>query len=83
NDDGTTDGITCIEGSESNTVILNTPPQQAIRTGIEGRRTEFSFGNDAKQEAQQWIVQDIDLTDKLSVQLKAINYSDEFYIDDI
>ena len=83
NDDGTTDGITCIQGSESNTVILNTPPQQAIRTGIEGRRTEFSFGNDAKQEAQQWIVQDIDLTDKLSVQLKAINYSDEFYIDDI
>ncbi len=83
NDDGTTDGITCIEGSESNTVILNTPPQQAIRTGIEGRRTEFSFGNDAKQEAQQWIVQDIDLTDKLSVQLKAINYSDEFYTDDI
>lgn len=83
NDDGTTDGITCIEGSEPNTVILNTPPQQAIRTGIEGRRTEFSFGNDAKQEAQQWIVQDIDLTDKLSVQLKAINYSDQYYIDDI
>ncbi len=83
NNDGTTDGINCIEGSEPNIVILNSPPQQAIRTGIEGRRTEFSFGNDAKQEAQQWIVQDIDLTDKLSVQLKAINYSDQYYIDDI
>ena len=83
NNDGTTDGINCIEGSESNIVLLNSAPQQAIRTGIEGRRTEFSFGNDAKQEAQQWIVQDIDLTDKLSVQLKAINYSDQYYIDDI
>jgi len=83
NDDGTTNGINCTQGSEANKVILNQPPQQTIRTGIESRRTEFSFGNEAKQEAQLWTVQEVDLSDKLSVSLKAINYTDQYYDDDI
>ena len=83
NDDGTTNGINCTQGSETNKVILNQAPQQTIRAGIESRRTEFSFGNEAKQEAQLWTVQEVDLSDKLSVSLKAINYTDQYYDDDI
>ena len=83
NDDGTTNGINCTQGSETNKVTLNQAPQQTIRTGIESRRTEFSFGNEAKQEAQLWTVQEVDLSDKLSVSLKAINYTDQYYDDDI
>jgi len=82
NDDGTTDNILCNEGAAPNEVILVNPPQQTIRTGIDSRRTEFSFGNEARKESQRWLAQEIDLTDKLNVTIKAINYSDEYYAGD-
>lgn len=82
NDDGTTDNILCNEGSAPNEIILLSPPQQTIRTGIDSRRTEFSFGNEARKESQRWLAQEIDLTDKLNVTIKAINYSDDYYAGD-
>ncbi len=82
NDDGTTDNILCNEGSAPNEIILLSPPQQTIRTGIDSRRTEFSFGNEARKESQRWLAQEIDLTDKLNVTIKAINYSDDYYSGD-
>lgn len=82
NDDGTTDSILCQEGSEPNKILLGAPPQQTIRTGIDGRRTEFSFADDSRRFSQQWLVQEVDLTDKLAVNIKAINYTNEYYKDD-
>ena len=82
NADGSTEGIIVNEGPEPNQVILAALPSQAIRTGIDSRRTEFSFANEARAEAQLWLPQEIDISDKITVNITAINYSDEYYKDD-
>jgi len=82
NDDGTTENILVSEGAESNQVILGIAPLTTIRTGINSRRTEFSFGNDARQEAQLWLAQEIDISDRLQVGIKAINYDLGYYSGD-
>lgn len=84
NDDGTTENIPCTPGPLlPNQVILARAPQQSLRTNLTKRRTEFSFGNDSRLNSQRWIAQEINLSDKLNVNIKAINYSDEYYKDDI
>lgn len=81
-DDGSVQNIVVTEGSAPDKVILEQFPVQTIRTGIDSRRTEFSFSNEAKKEAEKWLVQEVDISDKWFVNLKAINYSEQYYADD-
>jgi len=81
-DDGTTENIIVTEGVESNQVILGISPATTIRTGIASRKTEFSFGNDARNEAHLWLAQEIDISDRLQVGIKAINYDLGYYSGD-
>lgn len=81
--DGTTESIICTAGAASNQVILSTLPTETIRTGIDyQRRTEFSFGNDDRINAQLFIARTIDVSNQHTVQIKAVNYSSEYYADD-
>lgn len=81
-DDGTTENIIVTAGAESNQVILSSAPAMTIRTGIDSRRTEFSFGTDSRHESQLWLSQEIDVSNKLEVALKAINYDLGYYAGD-
>jgi len=82
-DDGTTENIGVSQGSQSNEVVLDQLPSFQIRTGIDfQRRTEFSFAEDAVQEQQFWLPQEIDDSDLDYVTIRAINYSDLFYVFD-
>jgi len=82
-DNGDIEAITCTAGTESNRVVLSSLPTEAIRTGIDyQRRTEFSFGNDAKHTAQMYIARSIDISNKHTVQLKCVNYTDNYYAND-
>ena len=82
-EDGSVQNIVVTEGSSTDKVVLANFPVQAIRTGIDSRRTEFSFSNEAKQEAEKWLVQEVDISDKWFVNVKAINYSEQYYDDDL
>jgi len=82
NRDGTTENILCTNAGEDNQLLLNSPPITEISTGIDSRRTEFSFGNDARNASELWLAQEIDISEKISVNLKAINYTSEYYKDD-
>ena len=82
NRDGTTENILCTDVGVPNQVLLNVPPITEISTDINSRRTEFSFGNDARHESEMWLAQTIDISQKISVAIQAINYSDEYYKDD-
>jgi hypothetical protein len=81
-EEGGTESILVTAGTQPNQVILNLPPAQTIRTGIDKRRTEFSFGPEATHLAERFLTQEIDISDKWFVNLKAINYSDEYYSQD-
>lgn len=83
NKDGSTESILVTAGVNSNQVVLNSAPTESIRTGIDTRRTEFSFGSESAHLADRWLAQEIDISDKWFVNIKAINYSDEYYIDDL
>lgn len=80
--DGSTENILCTETATPNQVLLNSPPSVTISTDIDSRRTEFSFGNDARHASQNWLSQEVDISDKLNVTIRAINYSSEYYKDD-
>lgn len=83
NDLGEVESILVTEGSAPNLVILDSAPVQTIRTDGLSRRTEFSFGNEARQESERWLAQEIDISEKWLVQLKAINYTDQYYSNDL
>jgi len=80
--DGSTENIICTAGANSNQVILSYAPSETLRTGTDSRRTEFSFGNDARHESESWLIQEIDLADKWFVSLKGINYTNLYYYQD-
>jgi hypothetical protein len=80
--DGSTENIICTAGANTNQVILSYAPSETLRTGDDSRRTEFSFGNDARHESESWLIQEIDLADKWFVSLKGINYTNLYYYQD-
>lgn len=81
-DDGTTEGVIVSAGANANEVVLAGAPATVIRTGIDSRRTEFSFGSEGRLNSQLWMAQEIDISQKLQVGLKCINYNEGYYAGD-
>lgn len=63
-------------------VVMDYAPAEEIYTGVDARRTEFSFGNEARLKAQLMMPQTIDGSNGLTTAITAINYSDLYYQDD-
>jgi len=82
--DGSLQSIAATAGSAPNRVILQSLPTEALvtRPGEAGIRTIYSFGADSARAAQAWLVQEIDISDPQYVQIRAINYSADYYAAD-
>lgn len=83
--DGTPQAIACQEGSDTDRVLLLTPPAEAIvtePTPEEGIRTTFSFAADIARDAQAWLVDEINPTEGGYFVLRARNYAPEYYAAD-
>lgn len=79
-DDGSTESLMCIAGATTNEVVLQSLPSFSIRDGIDyQRRTEFSFGNEARHLGQLFIIRTIDITDDKTINLSGVNYTDNYY----
>lgn len=77
--DGSVQSISVIKGSHDREVIMLSAPEEAIYTGNSALKTEFSFGNEARHNAQKIVVSSIDPGDDRTVKITGYNYDDRFY----
>jgi hypothetical protein len=82
--DGSLQTINVTAGSAPNRVVLQAVPSEAIVTDAsqEGIRTSFSFASDSARAAQAYLVQEIGVSDGQYIQIRAINYSPEYFAAD-
>lgn len=78
---GTVQSINVVPGSEPNRVVLRHAPSEAIKTeeGEEGIRTSFSFASDDMRQAQAYLVQEISVSGRQYMRLRAINYRADYF----
>nr|UVN09735.1 MAG: tail protein [Bacteriophage sp.] len=77
--DGSVQSISVIKGRHDREVIMLSAPEEAIYTGNSALKTEFSFGNEARHNAQKIVVSSIDPGDDRTVKITGYNYDDGFY----
>jgi hypothetical protein len=70
------------ETENKRVVQLGQLPSEAIYTGNDSLKTEFSFGSESRLSGQLMLPEEISPTDKSYVKIKAINYTDLYYADD-
>lgn len=79
--DGTLQSIACTAGTDSNQVVLQSLPSEAVVTsyGDDGIRTIYSFAADSARGAMAYLVQELDISDGQYATIRAINYSADYY----
>lgn len=77
--DGSVQSVSVTPGSNDRTVIMTSAPQEAIYTGNEALKTEFSFGSDERHNAQMMVVSTVEPSGDRTVRLTGYNYTDEYY----
>lgn len=77
--DGGVQSVAVVPGSHDREVIMLSAPQEAIYTGNSALKTEFSFGNEARHNAQMILVSTVDPGDDRTVKITGINYEADFY----
>lgn len=77
--DGGVQSVPVVPGSNEREVVMLSAPQEAIYTGNSALKTEFSFGNEARHNAQMILVSTVDPGDDRTVKITGINYEADFY----
>lgn len=77
--DGSVHSVSVTPGSNDRTVIMTSAPQEAIYTGNEALKTEFSFGSDERHNAQMMVVSTVEPSGDRTVRLTGYNYTDDYY----
>lgn len=77
--DGSVQSITVTQGSNDREVVMSSVPQEAIYTENSELKTEFSFGNEARHNAQMILVNTVDPADDRTVKISGVNYEDDYY----
>ena len=77
--DGGVQSVAVVPGSHDREVVMLSAPQEAIYTGNSSLKTEFSFGNEARHNAQMILVSTVDPGDDRTVKITGINYEADFY----
>lgn len=77
--DGGVQSVTIVPGSHDREVVMLSAPQEAIYAGNSALKTEFSFGNEARHNAQMILVSTVDPGDDRTVKITGINYEADFY----
>lgn len=77
--DGGVQSVAVAPGSHDREVVMLSAPQEAVYTGNSALKTEFSFGNEARHNAQMILVSTVDPGDDRTVKITGINYEADFY----
>ena len=76
---GGVQSVAVVPGGHDREVIMLSAPEEAIYTGNSALKTEFSFGNEARHNAQMILVSTVDPGDDRTVKITGINYEADFY----
>jgi hypothetical protein len=76
---GGTQTVSVNETSNPRIVTMDFAPIEAIYTGNDSLKTEFSFSNEARLLGQLMLPQSIDSSDQYSTKITAVNYSSKYY----
>jgi len=77
--DGSVQSVGVVPGANSRTVTMTAAPQEAIYTGNEALKTEFSFGSDDRHNAQMMVVSTVEPGSNRTVRITGYNYTDDYY----
>jgi len=77
--DGSVQSVSVTPGVNSRTVIMTSAPQEAIYTGNEALKTEFSFGSEDRHNAQMMVVSTVEPGGDRTVRITGYNYTDDYY----
>lgn len=77
--DGSVQSVPVVKGHNDRTVIMTSAPQEAIYTGNSALKTEFSFGNEERHNAQMVVVSTVEPGDDRTVKITGYNYTDDYY----
>lgn len=76
---GGVQSVAVVPGRHDREVIMLSAPEEAIYTGNSALKTEFSFGNEARHNAQMILVSTVDPGDDRTVKITGVNYEADFY----
>lgn len=77
--DGSVQSVAVTPGTSDRKVIMQSAPQEAIYTGNSALKTEFSFGNEERHNAQMMLVSTVDPGSDRTVKIRAYNYHPDYY----
>lgn len=77
--DGSVQSVGVTQGANNRTVIMTSAPQEAIYTGNEALKTEFSFGSEDRHNAQMMVVSTVEPGSDRTVRITGYNYTDDYY----
>lgn len=77
--DGSVQSVSVTPGANSRTVVMTSAPQEAIYTGNEALKTEFSFGSEDRHNAQMMVVSTVEPGSDRTVRITGYNYTDDYY----
>lgn len=77
--DGFVQSVAVAPGDSDRQVVMTSAPQEAIYTGNSELKTEFSFGNEQRHNAQMILVSTVDPGDDRTVKISGFNYENDFY----
>lgn len=77
--DGSVQSVGVTQGVNSRTVVMTSAPQEAIYTGNEALKTEFSFGSEDRHNAQMMVVSTVEPGSDRTVRITGYNYTDDYY----
>lgn len=77
--DGSVQSVPVTPGVNNRTVIMASAPQEAIYTGNEALKTEFSFGSEDRHNAQMMVVSTVEPGSDRTVRITGYNYTDDYY----
>lgn len=77
--DGSVQSVGVVPGHNNRTVIMTEAPQEAIYAGNSALKTEFSFGNEERHNAQMVVVSTVEPGTDRTVKITGYNYTDAYY----
>lgn len=77
--DGSVQSVGVIKGHNDRTVIMTSAPQEAVYVGNSELKTEFSFGNEERHNAQMVVVSTVEPGTDRTVKITGYNYTDDYY----
>jgi len=76
---GGVQSVAVVPGSSDRKVVMLSAPQEAIYTGNNALKTEFSFGSEQRHNAHMMLVSTVDPGTDRTTRIKAYNYHPDYY----